>query len=138
VAQQFLDTIYRLYGVPTKIITDRDPLFTNTFRSELMKKLEVNFNFSTSYHPQTDGQTERLNQCVKTYLRCMAFQKPKEWLKWIPLAEWWYNINFHISLGLTPFEALYGYTPPHLSSTPKSINQYVNELLEERQKLLGC
>jgi transposase len=70
-----------LHGVPTKIIIDRDSFFTNTFWSELMKKLGVNLNFSIAYQPQRDGQTERLNQYVETYLRCMVFQKPKEWLK---------------------------------------------------------
>jgi hypothetical protein len=64
----------------------------------------------------------------------MVFQKPKDWSRWVALAEWWYNTNFHTTLQLTPFEALYGYAPPQLSlgTVPKSINQSVNELLEER------
>jgi hypothetical protein len=52
-----------------------------------MGKLGVTLNFNTSYHPQTDGQYERLNQCVESYFRCMVFQKPKTWAKWIPLEE---------------------------------------------------
>jgi transposase InsO family protein len=136
-AQLFLDVIYKLHGLPSKIITDRDPLFTSNFWKELMSKLGVGLNFSTSYHPQSDGQTERLNQCVETYLRCMVFHRPKEWVKWVSLAEWWYNTNFHSALQVTPFEALYGYAPPQLSlgTIPKSINQTVNEVLTERQNM---
>jgi RNase H-like domain found in reverse transcriptase/Reverse transcriptase (RNA-dependent DNA polymerase)/Integrase zinc binding domain/Retroviral aspartyl protease/Integrase core domain/Retrotransposon gag protein/Chromo (CHRromatin Organisation MOdifier) domain len=136
VSQKFLDSIYKLHGLPSKIITDRDPLFTSNFWKELMKRIGVELNYSTAYHPQTDGQTERLNQCIEAYLRCMVFQKPKEWGKWIAMAEFWYNTNYHSSLKITPFEALYGYPPPQLGlgTAPKSINQAVNELLEERQQ----
>jgi Chromo (CHRromatin Organisation MOdifier) domain len=89
---------------------------------------------STSYHPQTDGQSERLNQCVETYLRCMVFEEPRKWVKWLPLAEWWYNTNFHTSIKLTPFEALYGYSPPLLpmGSVPRSCNPAVNSVLNDR------
>jgi transposase InsO family protein len=105
----FLDTVYKLHGLPQVIVTDRDPLFTSIFWQELIKKLGITLNFSTAYHPQTDGQTERLNQYLECYLRCMIFEKPKEWEKWVPLAEWWYNTNFHTSIQTIPFEALYGY-----------------------------
>jgi transposase InsO family protein len=81
IAQVFLDQVYRLHGLPAKIITDRDPLFTSNFWQKLMRLLRVKLNFSTAYHPQTDGQTERLNQCIECYLRCMIFQRPKEWAK---------------------------------------------------------
>jgi Integrase zinc binding domain/RNase H-like domain found in reverse transcriptase/Integrase core domain len=87
VAQLFLDSIYRLHGLLMKIITDRDPVFTSVFWKEIMGKLGIKLNFSTAYHPQTDGQSERLNQCIENYLRCMVFQTPKTWAKWIPLAE---------------------------------------------------
>jgi hypothetical protein len=77
----------------------------------------------------------RVNQCLETYLRCMVFQNPKTWAKWIPLAEFWYNTNFHTALQTTPFEALYGYCPPHIptGNIPKGANQAVNEVLQERQ-----
>jgi ribosomal protein L21E len=68
---------------------------------------------SSSYHPQTDGQTERLNQCMETYLRCMTQAAPQKWSKWISLAEFWYNTTFHSALGKSPFEVLYGYKPKH-------------------------
>ena len=66
---------------------------------------------STSYHPQTDGQTEVVNRCLETFLRCMVGEKPKEWVLWLPLAEWWYNSNWHSAIGTTPYEAVYGQPP---------------------------
>ncbi|KAJ3701854.1 hypothetical protein LUZ61_005559 [Rhynchospora tenuis] len=138
VAQVFLDHIYRLHGLPMSIVSDRDPIFTSKFWKELLSKLGVQLNMSTSYHPQTDGQVERVNQCVETYLRSMVFQQQKRWVKWVPLAEYWYNTNFHSSLHTTPFKALYGYDPPVLAlgSAPKSSIESVNEVLRERQQML--
>jgi hypothetical protein len=66
---------------------------------------------SSSYHPQTDGQYERLNQCLETFLHYSVHSCPKQWNKWLAIAEFWYNTSFHSSLGRTPFEALYGYVP---------------------------
>lgn len=138
VAQLFLERVYRLHGLPTKVITNRDPIFTSVFCRELMKKLEIKINLSTVYHPQTDGQNERLNQCLEQHLRCMIHQEPKKWVKWLQLAEWWYNTNHHTALGMFPFKALYGYEPPHLplGSIPDSIVNLVDELLKERLEIV--
>jgi hypothetical protein len=73
---------------------------------------------SSSYHPQTDGQTERLNQCLETYLHCMVQSCPKQWSQWLALAEFWYNSTYHSAHGTTPFEALYGRPPKHFGITP--------------------
>ena len=73
---------------------------------------------SSAYHPQTDGQTERLNQCLETYLCCMVHSCPNKWAQWIPLAEFWYNTTYHSAHGLTSFEALYGNPPKHFGLTP--------------------
>jgi hypothetical protein len=66
----------------------------------------------------------------------MVFQKPREWARWIPLAEWWYNTNYQTSLKTTSFEALYGYPPPQLSlsTIPTSMNRAITKTMEERQK----
>jgi transposase InsO family protein len=138
VARVFLEQIYRLHGLPNKIITDRDPIFTSVFWKELMNKLDIKLNLSTAYHPQTDGQTERLNQCLEQYLRCMIGQSPRQWVKWLYLAELWYNSNHHIAIQMSPFKALYGYEPPNISlgSVPGSHVEAVDEVLRERQTLI--
>jgi hypothetical protein len=66
---------------------------------------------SSAYHPQSDGQTEHVNQCMKTFLRCFVHACPNKGLSWIPLAEFSYNTTFHNGIGRSPFEALYGYAP---------------------------
>ena len=69
---------------------------------------------SSSYHPQSNGQTERVNQCLETYLRCFAHACPRRWSQWLTAAEIWYNSSSHSALGRSPFEVLYVYPPRHL------------------------
>jgi hypothetical protein len=71
VAQDFVNTIYRLHGLPKVIVSDRDKIFTSTLWRELFGLSDTTLHMSSSYHPQSDGQTECLNQCVETYLRCV-------------------------------------------------------------------
>lgn len=111
-AQVFIEIVYKLHGLPSYIISDRDPHFTSHFWKDLMKAIGVQHNLSTARHPQTDGQTERVNQCLESYLRCICGRFPKQWATWLPLAEWWYNTSYHSTIKATPFEALYGYKPP--------------------------
>lgn len=108
VAKLFLDHVYRLHGMPNIIVTDRDRIFTSNFWQQLFKLAGVDLRMSTSYHPQTDGQMERLNQCLETYLRCFVHACPTKWISWLPLVEYWYNSSFHSALGHTPFTILYG------------------------------
>jgi hypothetical protein len=78
------------------------------------KKLQG--NLSTAYHPQTDGQTEVVNKCLETYLRCFASERKNQWAQWLPLVEWWYNTSYHTTTHMTPFEAVYGQNPPSFLS----------------------
>jgi transposase InsO family protein len=116
VAQIFLANIFKLHGIPTTIVSDRDPTFTSSFWQEFFQLQGITLAFSSTYHPQSDSQTEVLNKCLETYLRCYAGTKPKEWSQWLPLAEWWYNTCHHSFTGFTPFEVVYGYAPPTLLS----------------------
>ena len=114
VAQLFMQFVFKLHGLPSTIVSNRDPVFTSKFWSELMKLQGISLAMSSSYHLQTDGQTEIVNKSLEHYLRAFAADRPQAWVDWLPLAEFWFNTNFHSSLKLTPFEALYGYPPPKL------------------------
>jgi hypothetical protein len=100
IAQIFIANIFKLHGMPSFIVSDRDPLFTSLFWKELFKLHGTKLKFSSPYHPQTDGQTEIVNKCVEQYLWCFSGDKSKEWSCWLPLAEWWYNTNIHASTKL--------------------------------------
>ncbi|GMJ07744.1 hypothetical protein HRI_004443600 [Hibiscus trionum] len=135
VARMYLDQVYKLHGQPKVAISDRDRTFTSHFWREFMLQLGTTTLFSTTYHPKTDGQSERLNQCLEHYLRSMCFLKPSTWANWLSQAEWWYNTTYHTSLGTTPFEALYGYKPPLYDWSYTSVNNTIQELNENRQTL---
>jgi hypothetical protein len=120
VAKLFLDNIYKLHGMPSHIISDRDRIFTSNFWRELFKLAQTTLCMSSAYHPQSDGQSERVNQCLETYLRCFVHSCPRKWLQWLSLAEFWYNSSLHSSLGRSPFEVLYGHPPRHFGLSPES------------------
>ncbi|CAL1414734.1 unnamed protein product [Linum trigynum] len=111
VAVIFFNGVFKYHGMPSTIVCDRDATFTSTFWTEFFRLHNTDLHYTTAYHPQTDGQTERVNRCLEDYLRCMTFHRPQDWVDWLALAEWCYNTHFHISLQMSPFEALYGFPP---------------------------
>jgi len=113
VAKAFLDHVYKLHGLPSSLDSDRDRVFTSNLWKELFALAGVQLRMSSAYHPQTDGQTERVNQCMETYLRCFVHACPTKWSSWLSLAEFWYNTSSHSALGRSPFEVLYGHSPRH-------------------------
>lgn len=112
VAEKFVDGIVKLHGMPRTIISDRDPIFVSHFWREFFKMSGTQLKMSSAYHPQTDGQSEVVNRCIEQYLRSFVYQQPRKWFSLLPWAEFWYNTTFHISTGMTPFQALYGRLPP--------------------------
>jgi hypothetical protein len=95
-----------------------DNIYTSNFWQHLFKLVKVPLCMSSSYHPQTNGQTERVNQCLETFLHCFVHACPVKWMDWLSAVEYWYNISRHFAIGCSPFEALYGYTPKILGITP--------------------
>lgn len=87
IAQIYLDNIYKLHGMPQSIISDRDNIFTSTFWQALFKLTNTNLCMSSAYHPQSDGRTKRVNQCLETFLRCFVHACPKKWKDWLSVAE---------------------------------------------------
>jgi len=99
------------HGLPKEFITNRDKLFTSKFWETLTAELGIKHKMSTAYHPQTDGQSEQMNQTVKTYLRHYVNAKQNNWVQLLPMAQFMYNNARNETTGKTPFEANYGYHP---------------------------
>jgi hypothetical protein len=138
VAQIFMDQVFKLHGMPHSIVSNHDPTFTSNFWQELFKIQGTKLHLSTTYHPQTDVQTEVVNKCLETYLRCFASEKKNQWAQWLPLAEWWYNTSYHTTTRMTPFEAVYGQKPPSVLSYLSVVSkvQAVDLTLTAREAIL--
>jgi hypothetical protein len=135
VASLFLHHVFKLHGMPSSIVSDKDTAFTSMFWEELFRQQGVDLAMSSSYHPQSYGQTEVVNKSLEQYLRTFASDKPSLWVEWLPLAEYWFNTNYHVATKLSPFEALYGYQPPRLMEFNYGTTRVdaVEDLLEQRQ-----
>ena len=110
-AERLRDVLVVRHGLPFEIITDRGSVFTSKYWNTFMKTLGIKQKFSTAYHPQTDGQTERVNQILTTYLRMHVNDTQDDWPRWLGMAEFAYNSAMQEATGRTPFEANLGYTP---------------------------
>ena len=111
VAQLFFAYVFPQFGLHSKIISNRGPQFASAFARELARLLRYDVALSTAYHPQTDGETERVNQELETYLRLFTSNKPKEWSKLLPMAEFAHNSTTHSVTQRTPFSLMMGYEP---------------------------
>ena len=107
-AEVQLDQIICLHGVPKTIISDRGSQFVAHFWEQLQTSLGTKLIRSFAYHPQTDGQTERVNQILEDMLRACVIQYDKNQDKCLALVEFSYNNSYQSSLKMAPFEALYG------------------------------
>jgi hypothetical protein len=100
--------IAKLHGIPKTVVSDRDSNFTSNFWNGLFKGFGSILNFSTTYHPERDGQTERVNQVIEDMIRMYVMDKPSKWEDYLNLVEFAYNNGYQASLKMSPFEALYG------------------------------
>ena len=107
-ANMYLKEIVARHGVPVSIVSDRDPRFNSRFWQSFQECLGTKMNMSTAYHPQTDGQSERTIQTLEDMLRVCALDFKGSWDEHLPLIEFSYNNSYHASIGMPPYEALYG------------------------------
>jgi hypothetical protein len=112
VAELFVNHVVKLHGMPDTIVSDRDPKFTSVFWSTVCDIWGVKKAMSSAYHPQTDGQTERVNRVLEEYLRCYIGPSQTDWDKYLPMAEFAINDSHQVSIGMTPFYMTYGCHPP--------------------------
>jgi IS30 family transposase len=104
----YMSRIVCLHGVPKKIVSDRGFQFTSKFWEKLHESMGTKLNFSSAYHPQMNGQTERTNQILEDMSRACALKYRKSWDKSLPYAEFSYNNSYQASIKMAPYEALYG------------------------------
>jgi len=133
IAQLYMDHVFRWFGLPTKVISDCDPRFTSHFGKALAKRLDIQQNLSTVFHPQTDGLSERKNQWVEQYLCLVTSAAPKDWTQWLALATAVHNNRKNSTTGLSPNQIILGYD---LKLNPAITTLSTNETAEERIHLM--
>jgi hypothetical protein len=107
-AELYISHVVRYHGIPKTIIFNRGSIFVAHFLEQLHECLGTHLIRSSAYHPQIDGQTERVDQIIKDILRACAMIDGPKWDKHLPLAEFSYNNSYQESIKMSPFEALYG------------------------------
>jgi hypothetical protein len=135
-AELYMARIVSLHGVPKKIVLDRGSKFTSRFWKSFHENMDMKLKFSSAYHPQTDGQTERINQVLEDMLRACALQHGSSWDKSLPYAEFSYNNSYQASLKMSPFETLYDRkrrTPLFLDQT-RGRQFFGPELIQEAEE----
>ncbi|POW03724.1 hypothetical protein PSTT_10875 [Puccinia striiformis] len=142
VAQLFRTNVFRLHGIPEKIISDRGLVFVSEFWKSFMFLLGIKKGFSTAYHPPTDGQTERMNQVLEDYLRHFCSYYQDNWDKLLDLAEFSINNLDSSSLGVSPFFFSYGFHPKfsvlNRSSSKKSLDGFIQDMQEVQERAVEC
>ena len=134
VARLFRDHVWRNHGLPDQIISDRGPQFESSFMKDLYRLLGIEANPSTAYHPQTDGQTERINQEIEQYLRIYVNFRQNDWADWLAIAEFAYNDKVQASTGHSPFFVNHG-RHPYKGSNPRVIAR--NESAQQFKERMG-
>ena len=110
-ADLFLDHIFRLHGLPESVVSDRGSIFISHFWREVWKSQGLKLTYSTAYHPQTDGQSERTNRTLEQYLRQYVSRRQTDWSRHLTAAEFAINNSFEESVKDTPFMLNHGLHP---------------------------
>jgi transposase InsO family protein len=142
-SQLLLDNVWKRFGFPKVIISDRGPQFTAQVTQELWRKLGIKQKMSTAFHPQTDGESERVNQEIEQYLRiCGNFQQD-DWAQLLPIIEFAHNARTHRSTHKSPFEVWYGFhptfqPPPYLQTRNQKAEERVTYLEQIRKEVTAA
>lgn len=142
-AKLLLENLYKRFGLPDKIISDRGPQFASKAFVELLKLLGIRSALSTAYHPQTDGTTERVNQEIEAYLSIYCASHPEEWPTALHTLEFTHNNRRHADRQKTPFELMFGDSPiaiPHSFENTKfpAIEDKMGTLIRNREEALAA
>ncbi|ESK86547.1 reverse transcriptase-rnase h-integrase [Moniliophthora roreri MCA 2997] len=135
-ATLLLNNVYKRFGLPDKIISDRDPRFAAKVFQELGKQLGVKHMMSTAFHPQTDGESERVNQELEVFLRLFCSRQQDKWAEFLPFAEFAHNNRTHSTMKKSPFYLMMGYNPRPLPTVfTKTMIPSIEARLSELKKL---
>jgi len=145
-ANLYVCNVWKLHGLPRKVISDRGPHFVALFMKELYRLLRIEAASSTAYHLQTDGQTEQVNQELEQYIRIFVGERQDDWYNLLPLAEFSYNNHVHSSTQQTPFlldtgrHPRMGFEPHQPPSRVEAVNEFTDRMkttLEEAKAALA-
>src|SRR5215469_6394837 len=139
-ARIYRDRIFSIHGLMRKAVHDRGPQYHSRFMKELYRLLGVEANYTTAYHPRTNGQTERLNQEIEVYLRLFINYHQNDWHEWLPLMEFVYNDREHSATKVSPFYADNGRHPykgtsAKLTSSNPSAQEFANNMKRIREEV---
>jgi hypothetical protein len=149
VATLFFSEVVRLHGLPKTIVSDRDVKFVSYFWKTLWAKMGTKLQFSSAFHPQTDGQTETVNRSLGNLLRCLVTDHHSSWDLLLPQAEFAYNSSVNRSTGLSPFEIVTGTkpkvpmdltslsTPSRISEAAEDLSHHIQQIHEEVKRRIA-
>ncbi|CEL54850.1 hypothetical protein RSOLAG1IB_11795 [Rhizoctonia solani AG-1 IB] len=141
-AEIFLNQVWKQYGLPEKTVSDQGTVFNNKFLRALYKQLGIDPHFSLAYHPQSDGQTERVNPTIEHFLQAYASVNQSDWVKWLPMTEFAYNNAVHSATGRSPFMALYGWqptlTPSNMETNVPEANNLANTIKKQWEEVAAA
>ena len=140
IASLYHNAVYPNYGIPDAVISDRGPQFVSSFTRDLYSKSGIELKATTAYRPQSNGEAERVNQEIGTYLRMYCAEKPDDWSLYLADAQFTHNSRVHSTHRQTPFYLLHGYEPTaypsDVANTPGLAEERLEQLAANRDKAI--